>query len=1141
MINWDNCIGYTMVMDRKQALRIGTILSRTLALGALVCGGSVLPVSPAHAAPDSTALPSGGQVVGGSADLDYSAPGELHIHQSTTRTVINWESFDIGRDALTQFHQTGRDAVAVNRVMGGAAPTQILGALKANGNVMVLDRNGVFFGPDSRIDVGGIVASSGDIDPAAFMAGGTIGITDIAPDSAVINHGQITVAEAGLAAFVAPTVANHGLISAKLGRVQMAAGTRATLDLYGDGLVEVAVDDPQMAQNLTNTGAIHAEGGSVQITAAAARDVVDSVINMEGVINASSVTREGGKIVLTADHITLAEGSVLDADGGTDGGEIIVYADKTTYVAGHLSARGGSGGGGFIETSATDRVQIADSASIDTGGGTWLIDPTDFTIAGSGGDITPATLAGQLANNNITIETADAGGDAGDIFVEDDLDWGGDNTLSLLAHRNIEVNAAITNDSGGSLHLRADKEGAGTAAADGTVIFGAGGSITLSGGGRADLYYNPDLYNAPTDYSGDITGDYTAWMLVNTVDRLQDMQDNLSGSYALGTDIDAAATAGWNGGLGFDPIGESGGAFTGAFDGQDHTISNLTINRPATNDIGLFGRTNASTITNVGVTSVDITGGNQVGGLVGHIRNGSTITGSYATGDVDGGTFVGGLVGLNTDSSISDSYATGSVDGSSQVGGLVGLNQNSSNITGSYATGAVNGGGDYVGGLVGYTLNGSSITGSYAAGDVDGSGNYVGGLAGLNQNSSSISDSYATGDVDGSGNEVGGLVGLNQNSSSIADSYATGNVDGSGNEAGGLVGYNFTNSSVTGSYATGSVTGSGDRVGGLVGYNHDNSSIDDSYATGNVDGSGNEVGGLVGYNHDNSSIDDSYATGNVSGNNNVGAFAGRNALSSTITNSYSTGHADGNDSVGGFAGLNTSSSSVTNSYSTGIVTGNANVGGLIGSSPGGTATNSYWNTQTSGQATSDGGTGLTSAQMMEMASFAGWDISDEGGAGTVWRIYEGMAVPILRSFLDPLTVRFKDKSAFAGLDFDLPELSISGLVAGKGLDILLGTVSLSGADLATPGTYSILPTGLYSPQQGYDITFAPGTLTLRPQTFNNITDPGRTQVKITYDFEAGHASMLDPAPEVLWEIREGEWMEQGLEAERLTLPPEQEE
>src|SRR5690606_20362289 len=119
------------------------------------------------------------------------------------------------------------------------------------------------------------------------------------------------------------------------------------------------------------------------------------------------------------------------------------------------------------------------------------------------------------------------------------VSWTGNRTLTLKAHRNIEVNAAIANTSGGSLVLRADKEGSGT----GTVNFGGGGHVTMSAGGRTDVYYNPSSYTTATDYSGNITGDHTAWMLVNNVTQLQALNTNRAGSYALGRDIDASITA----------------------------------------------------------------------------------------------------------------------------------------------------------------------------------------------------------------------------------------------------------------------------------------------------------------------------------------------------------------------------------------------------------------------------------------------------------------------------------------------------------------------------------------------------------------------------------------------------------------------
>ena len=219
----------------------------------------------------------------------------------------------------------------------------------------------------------------------------------------------------------------------------------------------------------------------------------------------------------------------------------------------------------------------------------------------------------------------------------------------------------------------------------------------------------------------------------------------------------------WTEGAGWEPIGTDSNRFKAIFEGNGHTISNLRINRPNTNRVGLFGYARGVTINNVDLLNVDITGGYYVGGLVGYNRG--TITNSYATGAVTGtGDGVGGLVGRNWDGTITNSYATGAVTGSS-VGGLVGSNY-SGTITNSYATGAVTGTGDDVGGLVGY--NRGTITNSYATGAVTGTGNNVGGLVGRND-SGTITNSYATGAVTGTGDDVGGLVGLNR--STITNSY----------------------------------------------------------------------------------------------------------------------------------------------------------------------------------------------------------------------------------------------------------------------------------------------------------------------------------------------------------------------------------
>ncbi|MCF7796464.1 MAG: T9SS type A sorting domain-containing protein [Lentisphaeria bacterium] len=182
-------------------------------------------------------------------------------------------------------------------------------------------------------------------------------------------------------------------------------------------------------------------------------------------------------------------------------------------------------------------------------------------------------------------------------------------------------------------------------------------------------------------------------------------------------DIDASATSEWDSGSGWTPIGNSSTDFTGSYDGDGYTIDNLYINRPTTQHIALFGKTDAATITNIGVTHVDITGGNYVGGIVGW-HNDGTISYSYTTGSVHGkhdeleiyGYDVGGIIGTNNGGTISNSYSTASISGYGSIGGLVGDNSFST-MSKCYAAGSVSGTED-TGGLVGNS-SGSDVDDSF--------------------------------------------------------------------------------------------------------------------------------------------------------------------------------------------------------------------------------------------------------------------------------------------------------------------------------------------------------------------------------------------------------------------------------------------
>jgi hypothetical protein len=213
---------------------------------------------------------------------------------------------------------------------------------------------------------------------------------------------------------------------------------------------------------------------------------------------------------------------------------------------------------------------------------------------------------------------------------------------------------------------------------------------------------------------------------------------------------------------------------------------------------------------------------------------------------------------------------------------------------------------------------------------------------------------------------------------------------------GGLVGRN--EGDVSDSYSTGRVTGD-EYVGGLVGVN--DGAVSNSCSTGSVTGE-DFIGGLVGSNGDYGTVSNSYSSGSVAGGYVVGGLVGANA--GDVGDSYSTGSVTGEDFIGGLVGTNGKGSTVSNSYSTGSVTCAGNVclqvGGLVGAN-GANVRNSFWDMETSGQSTSDGGTGKTTAEMQDIATFsgAGWDIiavaMNETDPAYIWNIVNNVTYPFL--------------------------------------------------------------------------------------------------------------------------------------------------
>ena len=165
------------------------------------------------------------------------------VNQSTPSAIINWNTFNIRANESVRFNQPSSSSVALNRVTGGLGPSEIMGTLTANGRVFIINRDGILFGPGAVVNTAGFLASTNDIRNADFMAGRYNFNIPGRPDASIVNQGRITATSGGFAALVAPGVRNSGTITATLGTVALAAGNSFTLDLYGDKLITLAVND----------------------------------------------------------------------------------------------------------------------------------------------------------------------------------------------------------------------------------------------------------------------------------------------------------------------------------------------------------------------------------------------------------------------------------------------------------------------------------------------------------------------------------------------------------------------------------------------------------------------------------------------------------------------------------------------------------------------------------------------------------------------------------------------------------------------------------------------------------------------------------------------------------------------------------
>ena len=457
-------------------------------------------------------LPNGAQVTAGAASVQLPAKGALLVNQSTQRAVIKWNNFSIGQGNQVTFAQPNAGAATLNVVTGDNA-SAIAGTLKSNGSVYLINQNGIAITPTGLVDTrAGFIASTLRMDEAAFMDGKNV---FGGKGGAVVNRGQILAGPGGTVGLLGSTVANEGLISAPLGKVALGSGEAATLDLSGDGFLQVMLLTSAVAANskalVSNSGVIHADGGTVMLKAATVRQALREAVNMPGEINARSVSGKNGSIVLDggAGGAVRVTGSLI-ADGNTLGGRIDVTGANVTFEGASLSATG-TERGGLVRVGGAfqgGREQTASSADAALFAGRF----------GGSSPIANATTTHIDAASNINVSATGAAGTGGTAIVWSDsttVMQGAIAARGALAGGAVEVSAKSTVQ---SVDLKRVGIGKG-----GTLLIDPQDIVIDSTGGDTAKNYN---YAAtPGAVTHLLDADITALLSTGTSVSLQASQD----------------------------------------------------------------------------------------------------------------------------------------------------------------------------------------------------------------------------------------------------------------------------------------------------------------------------------------------------------------------------------------------------------------------------------------------------------------------------------------------------------------------------------------------------------------------------------------------------------------------------------------
>jgi len=569
------------------------------------------------------ALPEDPTATFGTTTVTKTSATTLDIKQTSDKAGLDWQRFSIGANERVTVMQPGAASVLLNRVVG-YDPSSILGQLVANGRVYLVNPNGIVFGAGSRVDVGGLVATTMSLSNQDVQSGAKLALTG--GRASITNAGQIN-APGGTVVLAAPQVVNSGGIDAA--RVGLVAATDVLVDVEGDGLLFFNVKASDVVTRLDQLGSVNA--GSAELRAAARAGFADTVLNLEGVVRAHGLTEKGGQIVI----------------GGGDGGD----SGGIVRVAGTLDASSADGKGGGV-TVTGEKILLTNTAVVDasgaTGGGSIRVGG-DFQ--GRNADVQNAAMV-TVRNGAVLKADASVAGDGGRVIV-----WSDEATRFA---GNISARGAGADGAGGFAEVSGKQHLAFSGLADLGAASGKTGTLLLDPDNLTIQASSPDIDGAQSSATNDLASATLAFGTFSGTDSVITSAavvaqlaaaPNTAVVLQAGTDLTVASSI--NAGGSANAAGSSltlqAGNNVVVNNGVAITTNNGAINLQANDNGGgtasASGRVSLGTGASLNAGSASITLSNNSSATANSLAGGNTLAGASLA--LTGDTSLGGALTLD--------------------------------------------------------------------------------------------------------------------------------------------------------------------------------------------------------------------------------------------------------------------------------------------------------------------------------------------------------------------------------------------------------------------------------------------------------------------------------------------------------------